>query len=180
MSEIINEMLVHSGKQVVSFAPKLFVSMIIFLAFYAVAWVLRRIAVNLGREAGDDRAKIYGLVGSVLRIVVILIGLITALGTLGVDVTAMVAGLGLTGFALGFALKDALSNLLAGILILFYRPFHCGDRIRVSGCEGVVMDIDLRYTKLDGGDEEFLIPNSKCFTNWIAVSKDSTERLSSD
>ena len=172
MSEIINEIIAHTGEQIISFSPKLLVSIIIFLAFYGVGWILKKIIGKLGAREDDYKRKIFVLAGSALKTVVIFIGLITALGTLGVDVTAMVAGLGLTGFALGFALKDALSNLLAGILILFYQPFRYGDKIKVSGCEGIVTDINLRYTTLENDDVEFLIPNSTCFTNWIAVSKD--------
>ena len=161
MSEFANEI----TSKTILLLPKLAVSVVIFLAFYALAWILKRIVIRIGHLADNDRIKILELAGSILKITTIIIGLITALGTLGVDVTALVAGLGLTGFALGFALKDALSNLLAGILLLFYHPFRCGNRIKVSGCEGVVTDINLRYTKLDNGDTEFLIPNSTCFTN---------------
>ena len=63
-------------------------------------------------------------------------GLVTALGTLGVDVSALVAGLGLTGFALGFAVKDTISNILAGVLLLVYRPFSKKDYVEDS------MDLD--------------------------------------
>lgn len=58
-----------------------------------------------------------------------LLGLVTALGTAGVNVSALVTSLGLVGFALGFALKDALSNIISGILLLLYRPFSVGDVI---------------------------------------------------
>ncbi|MFA7098279.1 MAG: mechanosensitive ion channel domain-containing protein, partial [Gammaproteobacteria bacterium] len=101
----------------------------------------------------------------------IAVGAITALGTLGVNVAAMVAGLGLTGFALGFALKDMLSNLLAGVLILAYRPFRRGDRIAVAGFEGTVIGIDLRYTILQGEQRQFLIPNSVLLTNSISLHR---------
>ena len=170
MNEILNKILIHTSEQIISFSPKLLVSIIIFLAFYGVGWVVKKIIVRLGYRENDYKRKIFVLAGSALKTVIIFIGLVTALGTLGVDVTAMVAGLGLTGFALGFALKDALSNLLAGILILFYQPFRYGDKIKVSGCEGVVTDINLRYTTLESDDVEFIIPNSICFTNWIAVT----------
>jgi small-conductance mechanosensitive channel len=176
MSKIINEIFTHTIEEIVLFSPKLFVSVIIFLIFWAAAWVFKKIIVKLGLKTDNDKAKIFNLIGSALKTIIIITGLITALGTLGVDVTALVAGLGLTGFALGFALKDALSNLLAGVLILFYHPFRCGDRIKIGGCEGVVMDMNLRYTKLDGGDTEFLIPNSTCFTNWIAKRKNIEEK----
>ena len=56
-----------------------------------------------------------------------------SLGTLGINVSALVAGLGLTGFALGFAFRDALSNVLAGVMILLYHPFHRGDCANITG-----------------------------------------------
>ena len=75
----------------------------------------------------------------------------------------------MTGFALGFALKDTISNLLSGILILLYRPFEIGNRIKISGYEGVVVSIDMRYTELEGEGRKILIPNSKSFTDPITV-----------
>jgi len=79
-------------------------------------------------------------------VALIIFGFITAPGTLGVNISALVAGLGLTGFALGFAFRDALPNVLAGIMILFYHPFRRGDRVVITGLEGQVTAIDLRYT----------------------------------
>ncbi len=175
MNKFLNEALIHISEKAVSIAPRLIVSLIILFTFLALAFILNIITVKIGRGKDTDKSKVFKLIGSSLKVITIIIGLITALGTLGIDVTAMVAGLGLTGFALGFALKDALSNLLAGALILFYHPFGCGDKIKVSGCEGVVTDINLRYTKLQNDNIEFLIPNSTCFTNWIATKKDSSE-----
>jgi len=84
--------------------------------------------------------------------------------TLGVNVSALVAGLGLTGFALGYALKDSISNLLAGILILIYRPFGINNKVKVDKNEGTVTHIDLRYTTLENETGKILIPNSKLFT----------------
>ena len=68
------------------------------------------------------------MAGETLFYVVIAIGLVTGFGTMGIDVSALIAGLGLSGFALGFALRDAVSNLIAGVLILLYRPFSYGDK----------------------------------------------------
>jgi small-conductance mechanosensitive channel len=99
----------------------------------------------------------------------LLFGAVTALGTMGVNVSALVAGLGLTGFALGFAMKDILSNLMSGVLILLYRPFGVNDHITVTGLDGLMTDIDLRYTRLEKGDQTFLIPNSLLITNTIGL-----------
>jgi small-conductance mechanosensitive channel len=109
------------------------------------------------------------LLGRTLKIAVVTFGFATALGTMGVNVSALVAGLGLTGFALGFAFRDVLSNLLAGILLLLFRPFGIGDHISVTGLEGEVVSIDLRYTVLRQTDKIVLIPNSNLFTNPILV-----------
>ena len=151
--------------------PLLAGSIALFFIFYFAAVISRRILIKLGEKADSDQSKIFNLGGSVLKSGIILMGLISSLGTLGIDVSAMVAGLGLTGFALGFALKDALSNLLAGVLILFYQPFKIGDSIEVAGCKGTVKDIGLRYTTLESNASTFLIPNSTCFKNWIAIKK---------
>ena len=81
----------------------------------------------------------------VVKIVMLLLGSITALG---VNVSALVAGLGLNGFALGFALKDIVSNLISGAMILIHHPFSLDDFIAVGEFEGPVVDIDLRYTTI--------------------------------
>jgi len=122
-----------------------------------------------------ERTRAHGplgeLLASVARVSLLVLGFITALGTLGVNITGIVAGLGLTGFALGFALKDSIANLLAGVMILLYRPFEVGDRIDVSGLAGRVMHVNLRYTELDSDNERVLVPNSKMLTDPIRVSK---------
>jgi len=122
-----------------------------------------------------ERTRAHGplgeLLASVARVSLLVLGFITALGTLGVNITGIVAGLGLTGFALGFALKDSIANLLAGVMILLYRPFEVGDRIDVSGLAGRVMHVNLRYTELDSDNERVLVPNSKMLTDPIRVAK---------
>lgn len=145
-----------------------------FLVSAAVAALIRRVAPR----TGADRAALLELGARVASVAIKVLGVVTALGTLGVDVSALVAGLGLTGFALGFALKDSLSNLLAGAMILFYRPFKRGAHITVSGLEGVVKDIDLRYTTLETSERRILLPNSALLTNPIIVHLAKAEQVS--
>lgn len=172
MTKFIQDVFARIIEQVVVFSPKLLASIFIFLVFYLIALVLTKIVVGLAHKADPDRTRVFNLFGTIIKAVTIIIGLITALGTLGVDVSAMVAGLGLSGFSL----KDAISNMLSGILILFYHPFRCGDRIKVSSYEGVVKDINLRYTVPEGEASEFLVPNSVCFTNWVAVARGTEQK----
>lgn len=144
-------------------------ALVIFLAFYAAAVVAQRIILRFGTRTDDpQRQQVLGLLGQIAKSTTQVAGLLTALGTLGIDVSALVAGLGLTGFALGFAFRDALSNLLAGVLVLLYQPFRVGDHIKAGDFQGRVTEIDLRYTTLEGeGETTYLIPNSMLFTNPI-------------
>jgi small-conductance mechanosensitive channel len=160
--------------QLLLFVPKLITSLVIFLLFWLAGVLLQRFVSHIGqrRHLDDD---VLNLFTQTTLITALAFGTITALGTLGIDVTALVAGLGLTGFALGFALKDIISNLLSGILILTYHPFRRGDRISVSNFEGIVSQIDLRYTVLEGDNSTILIPNSQLFTNTINVIHPPTE-----
>ena len=91
------------------------------------------------------------------------------MGKLGFDVSALVAGLGLSGFALGFALKDAISNLVAGIMIIIYKPFEIGSELDISGSSGTVTDINLRYITLKTESSVCLVPNSLFLSNKLML-----------
>ena len=106
--------------------PKLALVALLFLVFWLFSSLARRAIVAAGKRANVD-THVIRLMATSSRIVLLALGLITTLGTLGVDVSALVTGLGLTGFALGFAIKDTISNILAGVLLLIYRPFQIGD-----------------------------------------------------
>ena len=143
---------------IILFLPRIGASIVVVFGF----WILSVIAESLVSRVGH-RTRLAGDVTSLLartsKVALVIFGIITALGTVGINVSALVAGLGLTGFALGFALKDALSNLLAGVLILSYRPFRQGDRIEMSGYQGTVANIDFRYTTLQTEEKTILLPN---------------------
>ncbi len=156
--------------QAVAWAPTVGVAIGLLLLFAILARIAHFTALRLVRR---QRAHVAlgELLANVARVSLNALGVITALGTLGVNITGIVAGLGLTGFALGFALKDSISNLLAGVMILLYQPFEVGDRIDVSGLAGTVVHVDLRYTELDNERERVLVPNSKMLTDPIRVAK---------
>ena len=148
--------------------PRIIGVAVILVAFFILAKIVKRIIFNAAERLKLD-SNLTSLLARTSNITLMIFGFITALGTLGIYVSALVAGLGLTGFALGYAMKDTISNLLSGVLILLYRPFETGDRIKVSGYEGIVISIDLRYTELDSEGNKVLIPNSKLFTDPITV-----------
>jgi len=156
--------------KLVSFIPRLLVGIFIFCLFLLLAFVLGKLLKKVFLKSGLDKV-VSSLVIRILKWTVIIIGSITALGTLGINVQALVAGLGLTGFALGLAFKDFLSNTIAGILIIIYKPFKLGDTIKISSFEGKVVDINLRYTVLEVDDKKIFIPNSQAMTTALIVRK---------
>ena len=159
--------------EVVTLGPRVASALVIFLLAWFAGGPVSRVALRVGKTQYID-PDIAAFVGSSVKIGLRVLGAITALGTLGVNISALAAGLGLAGFALGFALKDIISNMLAGILIIIYKPFGRNDRIKVSTFEGRVARIDLRYTVLEANDQEIYVPNSMLFSNAITV--DLTEQ----
>ena len=156
----------------IDWSQKIGLALLILFGFWILAVVIRKIIRKAGGATGID-PSVVNLLARVANVVILIMGLVTALGTVGVDVSAIVASLGLTGFAVGFALKDSISNLLSGVLILIYRPFRVGQWINVKSFEGTVTAIDLRYTTLEQGEEKILVPNSLLFTNPINIRSKS-------
>jgi small conductance mechanosensitive channel len=110
--------------------------------------------------------------------VVIVAGLITALQRF-FDVTAFLAGLGILGFTVGFALQDVMKNFAAGIILLIQQPFHVGEAIGVLGYDGSVLEIDLRSTEMKTWDGRIVIlPNADVLASPIInYSRGSRRRV---
>ena len=105
------------------------------------------------------------------------VGAVTVLGTLGVDTKPIITGIGVTGFTLGFALKEIATNFLSGVLLVFNKPFKKGQNLKVMGAaagqnmEGIVESIDARYVLLRARDGGLLmVPSVVVYTNPILVS----------
>lgn len=105
---------------------------------------------------------------STSRKVVMLFGILVALSQMGIDVGPMLAGLGVAGFVIGFALKDTLSNFASGMMILIYRPFDVGDAVEVDGVLGKVKAMTLvSTTVLTFDNQQLMIPNNNIWGNTI-------------
>ena len=163
---VINETL----SEVTMKAPTILLAIGIFVLF----WVSGRIFKTIVQRIMDEKSlheNISRVLSGIVKNVMLVLGLITALGTLGVNISAIVAGLGLTGFAFGFAFKDMLSNFISGALIFIYEPFKLGDTIEVEGKTGKVIDINLRYVTIEAENQKVLIPNSISVSKVISVKK---------
>jgi small conductance mechanosensitive channel len=107
------------------------------------------------------------------------IGLVIAAAQIGIQVAPVLAGLGIVGFVLGFALQETLSNFAAGMMILMYRPFDVGDGIEAAGVTGTVRAMTLVSTSVLTDDNQMLIvPNNKIWGGVIRnVTHQKTRRV---
>lgn len=145
----------------VRFGPKVVVAILILCAGYMVGrWVgrgLERLLVRLKLEA-----PVRSLLVRIAHICVLAIFAIMALQNLGIELLPLIAGLGVAGAGVALAMQGILGNIVAGLSIIFTRPFHVGDYISIAKEEGEVLDISLFSTTLGHTDlSRVVIPNRK-------------------
>jgi small conductance mechanosensitive channel len=145
--------------------PALFIFSAFVIASLLISHGLKKIASHYDTSSSE----VFRLLSNSQKAILIFIGVVLALSELGFNVSALVAGLGLTGFALGFALKDAISNLVAGMMIVIYKPIELGNIIEISGTKGKVININLRYITLQSESITNLIPNSLFLSNKLSI-----------
>lgn len=150
-----------------------------FLLILFLFWILARIGRGAVRR-GLDRSKLD--ISSLAREffikstgrLVMLVGFIIAIAQLGVEVGPVLAGLGIAGFVIGFALQDTLSNFASGMMILVYRPFDVGDAIEAGGVTGKVDQMNLVSTMILTFDNQLLIvPNKQV---WGGIIRNITHQ----
>ena len=161
-------MVTTTYRNIMEIFPVVMASIVIFILFWISGIFTQFLITRLANKRGLN-PELLKLIGRTTIIGLIIFGLVMALGTIGINVSALVAGLGLTGFALGFALKDVVSNLIAGSMILLHKPFKVHDIICEAGHEGKVIDIDLRYTTIEADGKKVLIQKSILFTKEISI-----------
>lgn len=166
------------GSEIVAALPRLALAIAVLAGFYAVARLLRRAARRLSMNYGRHAA--VGLVlGRLAQFAIVLLGVLVAATIIfpSFRVGDMVEVLGLTSVALGFAFRDILQNFLAGILILWTRPFVIDDQIIYKDFEGTVTDIQTRATFIETYDgRRIVIPNAELFTNAVTVNTANARR----
>ncbi|PSB48881.1 mechanosensitive ion channel protein MscS [Cyanosarcina cf. burmensis CCALA 770] len=163
----------------IAIIPRAIASGLVIGLFWAIAATVRWLMRIIFRHVVED-LTVENLIKQVAYYAVWTLGVIVALDAFGFDPRTVATGLGLTGLALGFALKDILSNFVSGILILILRPFELGDQIVVGETEGSVERIELRATQLRTYDGRVvLVPNAEVFTSRIINNTAAPVRRSS-
>lgn len=164
--------------------PTLLIAVVVFIVFLIIAKtagiLLKRILEKIKIEKRDRFVVSY-----VIKIIIFAAGIIVALAILGVNLTALITALGLTGLALGFALQDIIRNFIGGILILIQKPFNIGDQIKMGEVSGKVKRINTRSTIIrtfDGNDvvvpnQNILKENIVCLTTFPKRRSDFVLRI---
>jgi small conductance mechanosensitive channel len=158
-------------------APDIFFRLLIFIAVLFVFRILSRITRRVVRAASDRSSLamsnlLKNMLVSISGGTIMAIGVLMALSQIGISLAPMLAGLGVAGFIIGFALQDSLSNFAAGAMILIYRPFDVNDFVEVTGASGLVKKMNLVSTTIATFDNQTLVvPNSKI---WGDVIKNVT------
>ena len=133
---------------------------VIVVGFLAARWIGKLFDRWLAHKAMEPPMRI--LLVRIVRLLIFAMALVVALGTAGMDVTALIAGLGVAGVGVGLALQGVLGNLVAGLTIIFTKPFRVGEWIEIAGVSGQVKGIELFSTTLLHSDRSrVVIPNRK-------------------
>ena len=139
-----------------------------FLAFYLLWLLLRSLLQAAFTRGGSDQTTV-SFAQTLLKYGLLTVGAVTALDAAGIQTSAVIASLGIAGLTLGFAAKDALSNLISGLLIFLDRPFVIGDLVEVDGHYGRVDRITLRSTRIITSDGKMLaVPNTEVINRTVA------------
>ncbi len=147
--------------------PQIGVALLVILLSYIIARVVR-LATRKTLARLSTTAHLDVLLSRFISYIIIGVGVIVALGVLGVNMGALIASLGLVSVGLGFAVRDVISNFIAGVILILQRPYKIGDSVTLGEVDGIVEDIRVRDTIIRRNDGRLVfIPNTNIFNNNI-------------
>jgi small conductance mechanosensitive channel len=161
----------------VRYTPPLIGAFLVLFAGWTVSnWLRRFVAGALAKTKIDQ--TLQPLIASVVRYVALGLTVMVVLQQFGVETTSLIALLGTIGLAIGLALQGTLSNVAAGLMLLFLRPFQVGDYVSAGGAEGTVLGIDLFHTNLrTEAGVDLMIPNGAILSGNISNMSTFPERI---
>lgn len=155
-----------------AFVPRLVAAILILIVGALIARWLSRTVYGLASRSAHIDPTVRPILAAMIRYSVLILVFIAALSQIGVQTASLFAVLGAAGLAIGLALQGTLSNIAAGMMLLWLRPFRIGDFIEVNGMQGTVREIGLFVCHLETFDGIFLFaPNS---TIWNQALRNHT------
>lgn len=151
----------------IEFLPKLVSGVVIFIITLGASSFFAKWVKRLAKKKISN-SEMLQLIFVLTRWTVIVLGTIFALSQVNFDVTGFIAGLGVAGFTIGFALQDLAKNFISGLLLLYRQPFNIGDYVTLGEYSGTVKEINIRDTLIKTlSGETVIIPNQIVFENPI-------------
>lgn len=150
------------------------------LAILVGGWLLVLIAVRVANRLWRiSRFEVPQIIAEfaekVIKATIWALAGIMALSQLGVNIGPLIAGFGVTGFIVGFAMQQTLANFAAGFMILLYRPYDIGHSVEIGGTKGTVEDINLTMTIMrDENGNQLVVPNGKV---WGSIIRNKSIKL---
>ncbi len=161
------EWLMNGYNWFMGYLPNIIAAILILVVGFWATKIVGKIvlkAMTKGKADPTVSTFLHSLVGVTLKLVIV----ICVLSTLGIDMTTIITTVGAAAVTIGLALKDSLSNVASGTLIILNKKFKIGDYLETEGLKGKVKKIDMMYTTLCTYDnKEILIPNSRLTSNNI-------------
>lgn len=156
-----------------TFAFRLVVFLVIIYAFRKLADLGQKLVRRgLAKSTVQLSQLLQRMIISTVSNLILILGILIALSQIGITLGPLLAGLGIAGFVIGFALQDSLSNFASGMMILFYRPFDVGDTVEAGGVFGQVSSMSLvNTTFLTFDNQTIVLPNNLI---WGGVIKNVT------
>lgn len=152
---------------VLPWAGRIVIALLILLAGKILARSLTGLARRMLLRSGLDEVLVKFL-GTLVHTLLLIAVVLASIDSLGISITSLLAIVGAAGLAIGLALKDSLSNLAAGIMLIIFRPFRTGDFITAGGSSGVVDDIGMFNTTMNTPDNQrIIVPNSAIINSTI-------------
>jgi len=159
---------IRIGEEVAHGLARLILGTIVFFAFYFL-WQGLRLFLRPALRGWKLDETTISFVETLLKYSLIILGMVKGLDAAGIKTSAIIASLGIAGLTIGFAARDALSNLISGILIFLDRPFVIGDLVEIEGNYGKVERITLRSTRVVTKDGKMLaVPNTEIINKTVA------------
>lgn len=158
--------------------PNIGVALLVLITAYFVSRLVNKYSQKLVKRYIPQKS-ITKLIGRALAILVVLLGLILALGVLNLEKTlnTIIAGAGVSGLVLGLALQGALSNGIAGIILSFRKRVNIGDWIETSGYTGFIEDIKLNNFSIREPDNNIVVIPNKTITDNPMKNYSLTSRM---
>jgi len=167
MASLVQNLIADYTEKLVAYAPKLLTVVIIIVVGYFVIKILTKLMEKFFHKVDFDRGA-ETFIENMVRVLLWIVFLIIILANLGINVSGLIAGLGIMGFVVGFALKDTLGNLASGIFILFYKPFKVHDWVTVGGVTGEVLKVGIAACEFKAANQnKITIPNNKIWGDVI-------------